>query len=265
MTLELEDHKRIVNQLRARQDDDDANIQQRSREVEELRAEVERLGLEVRRLRGIIEESLKERRRGRPAEDSLLVHVDVDAEEEESEEREEHGDADHNGGGFEGGHASYELPSTVETLDDRAPDWELYGHADPPQPQSQAPQPSSLNVEGDGRPQLRRNIGTVLSTVAEERSSLLRGSPDPVQRPQSRLSQLPNPLLGVSQHRQQRPATPVRDNDNREGDESGEREFKSRATFNSSGRQPRRFINVRHLFEVLYSDLYLIVLFMLDF
>lgn len=234
MTLELEEHKRVVNQFRVRQDDDEANIQQRSHEVEELRAEVERLGLEVRRLRAIIEDSLQERRRGRPLDkigDSLLVQVDVDAEDEANDDNEE--EASEIG-------ASYDLPSVVETSDERAPDWELYGADE----QQAPPPPAPTHVDDLRRLRVRPNT-PVLSTVAEERSSSLRGSPEPVvqSRPQSRLSQRAHSnLQPAQQRRQQRPITPVRD-----VEEEEEQEFKSRATFNSSGRPPRRFINVRLL------------------
>ena len=70
MTAELEEHKKIVEELRSLREQDEAEIFRRCQEVEDLREEVERLGEEVHRLRGIIEESVRERRDASQREDS---------------------------------------------------------------------------------------------------------------------------------------------------------------------------------------------------
>lgn len=62
MTAELDAHKQVVEELRSLRNEDEAEIEQRCQEVEELRGQVESLGAEVHRLRGIIEESVRERR-----------------------------------------------------------------------------------------------------------------------------------------------------------------------------------------------------------
>lgn len=62
MTAQLDEQKQAVEELQARRTEDEAQIMQRSNEVDELRAEVERLGIEVRRLRSLVEAKLRERR-----------------------------------------------------------------------------------------------------------------------------------------------------------------------------------------------------------
>lgn len=93
MSSELDMYKQAVDELRALREEDEAEIERRGQEVEELRAEVERLGNEVMRLRDIIEDSIRERREvSQQREDSEVLDKTVQHDEEAQEqgpEREE--------------------------------------------------------------------------------------------------------------------------------------------------------------------------------
>lgn len=214
MTAELDEHKQAVEELQMQKDTDAARILQRSSEVDDLRAEIERLGVEVRRLRGIIEESLRERRsqnQRAAAEQEQDVADDLETQLEES----------------------MPVPPEPQPFEEEADDvvdpawgWSV-------QAQTESP---NLQVPGYGRRQRDR-----LSTVGEEDEeamALSRAASSQAaasERPSSRLQQ---------RTRSRRSPSPGVASDEEVTQDVGDRDFGTRATINSSGRPPRQFVNV---------------------
>ncbi|THH31182.1 hypothetical protein EUX98_g2995 [Antrodiella citrinella] len=62
LTAELSEHRQLLAELRSLRDRDAFTLQEKSRDIDKLKAEVERLSGEVEVLRGVVEEGLKERR-----------------------------------------------------------------------------------------------------------------------------------------------------------------------------------------------------------
>ena len=200
MTAQLEEQKQAVEDLQARREDDEAQILQRSNEVNELRAEIEHLGVEVRRLRELIEAKLRERRHisERYPPDNVAPQVDGTEEDIETQLEESHAVPD----------TEYGEPPTGWY----AEDVETNPGVQPPQ-----------NAR---RPLYERKQRGPLSTVTEADEPPTN---EGVGRPPSRM------------YRTTRGADLGED----DGEGATGRESQTRATMGSSGRPPRRFINVR--------------------